>query len=162
MSPSGYSKLERGETKLTVERVQQIADILQVSIFDLIATDQSVIHNINGGVGININNGVLNYIDDKIEIERLNLIIKHKEEIIVQKQKENEVLQDLLNKLTNKVTWFLGYFQSILNNILFSYQEKSGHYNRFLFLKINPLTYHRPALWLCLECQQAIQRFWHY
>lgn len=104
MSPSGYSKLERGETKLTVERVQQIADILQVSIFDLIATDQSVIHNINGGVGININNGVLNYIDDKIEIERLNLIIKHKEEIIVQKQKENEVLQDLLNKLTNKVT----------------------------------------------------------
>lgn len=104
MSPSGYSKLECGETKLTVERVQQIADILQVSIFDLIATGQSVIHNINGGVGININNGVLNYIDDKIEIERLNLIIKHKEEIIVQKQKENEVLQDLLNKLTNKVT----------------------------------------------------------
>ena len=87
MSPSGYSKLERGETKLTVERVQQIADILQVSIFDLIATGQSVIHNINGGVGININNGVLNYIDDKIEIERLNLIIKHKEEIIVQKTK---------------------------------------------------------------------------
>lgn len=102
MSPNGYSKLERGETKLTVERVQQIADILQVSIFDLIATGQSVVHNINGGVGIN--NGVLNYIDDKIEIERLNLIIKHKEEIIVQKQKENEVLQDLLNKLTNKVT----------------------------------------------------------
>nr|WP_315043140.1 hypothetical protein [uncultured Moraxella sp.] len=36
------------------------------------------------------------------EIEQLKLIIQHKNEIILQKDKENQTLQKLLDKLTEK------------------------------------------------------------
>lgn len=40
MSPSGYSKIERGETRLNMERLGQIANILEVDILELIANSE--------------------------------------------------------------------------------------------------------------------------
>lgn len=36
MSPSGYAKIERGETILSVPRLEQIAKIFQLNIWELI------------------------------------------------------------------------------------------------------------------------------
>lgn len=47
MSPSGYSKIERGESKLNLDKLQKIADLLAVSIVDLLPTESNIIHNLN-------------------------------------------------------------------------------------------------------------------
>jgi transcriptional regulator with XRE-family HTH domain len=41
ISQNAYSKIELGYTKITLERLFQIADVLETSTIDLINTDQS-------------------------------------------------------------------------------------------------------------------------
>ncbi|MEJ7693837.1 helix-turn-helix transcriptional regulator [Daejeonella sp.] len=36
ISQAAYSKIERGETELTISRIYEIADILEISVFDLL------------------------------------------------------------------------------------------------------------------------------
>lgn len=36
MSQTGYSKMERGETKITIDRIYEIAEILEISAFILL------------------------------------------------------------------------------------------------------------------------------
>ncbi|WP_299707381.1 helix-turn-helix transcriptional regulator [uncultured Pontibacter sp.] len=36
ISQNAYSKLERGETEITVRRIYQIADVLEVSVYELL------------------------------------------------------------------------------------------------------------------------------
>ena len=49
MSTSGYSKIERGETRLDIERLQRIANILEVNVFDLMPqNDSNTIYTLNG------------------------------------------------------------------------------------------------------------------
>lgn len=81
MSRSGYAKLERGESKLNFERLKQIADIFQVNLVELIA--------MANGTSFNFNES---------EIEKLNLIIQHQQELLAQKDKEIELLRCLIDK----------------------------------------------------------------
>lgn len=98
MSPSGYSKIERGETRLNMERLGQIADILEVDILELIANSEgNVIYALNHNFQNTIYHGAEQY---QHEIDRLNLIIAHKDELLAQKERENQRLQALLDKLT--------------------------------------------------------------
>lgn len=46
MSLSGYSKLERGEVDLTLTKLYRIADILEVSVSQILSFDASQIFNI--------------------------------------------------------------------------------------------------------------------
>lgn len=105
ISTSGYSKIERGETRLNIERLQQLADIFQVNIFDLMTqSNNNIIYEINGGLGIaGFNNSSLEYNEKKqTEIERLTLIISHKDEIILQKEQEILNLKEIIALLKNK------------------------------------------------------------
>lgn len=96
MSRSGYAKLERGESKLNMERLAQIADIFQVSLMELVA--------MTGGTTFNFNENATqsNYYggSEKLtfEIEKLNLIIQHQQELLAQKDKEIELLRRLNEK----------------------------------------------------------------
>ncbi len=47
LSMSGYSKIERGETDLTVSRVQQIAEILEVDLSQIMNFDASQVFNVS-------------------------------------------------------------------------------------------------------------------
>lgn len=99
MSVSGYSKIERGETRLNMERLEQIADILEVDILELLAhKSENAIYNLKENFGIIAN--IHNQYNQQSEIERLNLIIAHKDELLAQKEQENQRLQTLLDKLT--------------------------------------------------------------
>lgn len=53
MSLSGYSKLERGEVDLTLTKLFKIAEILEVSVSQIINFDASQIFNINNSTGAN-------------------------------------------------------------------------------------------------------------
>jgi transcriptional regulator with XRE-family HTH domain len=55
MSLSGYSKLERGEVELTVSRLYQIAEVLQVPPSEILNFDASRVFNISNN---NIVNGI--------------------------------------------------------------------------------------------------------
>lgn len=47
ISQASYARMENEETKITVERLQKIAEILETSIVDFFNTDKFTIHNQN-------------------------------------------------------------------------------------------------------------------
>jgi transcriptional regulator with XRE-family HTH domain len=53
MSLSGYSKLERGEVDLTLTKLFKIAEILEVSVSQILNFDASQIFNINNSTEAN-------------------------------------------------------------------------------------------------------------
>jgi transcriptional regulator with XRE-family HTH domain len=67
MSLSGYSKLERGEVEITLSRIYKIAQVLEVSLDQLLNFDASQIFNVSNnqhvqGLGSKAN--VINYYGD--------------------------------------------------------------------------------------------------
>ncbi|AOZ66278.1 TPA: helix-turn-helix domain-containing protein [Haemophilus influenzae] len=99
MSPSGYAKIERGETRLQYDKLVQIAQIFNVSLSDLVDNDKGVIFFMNK----NGNNTSANYYsgDHSImfEIEKLKLQLIHKDELLAQKEKELEMLRKMISLL---------------------------------------------------------------
>ena len=99
MSPSGYAKIERGETRLQYDKLVQIAQIFNVSLSDLVDNDKGVIFFMNK----NGNNTSANYYsgDHSImfEIEKLKLQLIHKDELLEQKEKELEMLRKMISLL---------------------------------------------------------------
>ncbi|STZ64078.1 Predicted transcriptional regulator [Moraxella lacunata] len=87
MSPSGYAKIERGETKLNLDKLQNIAQIFNIDIIELMNNDsKSVVFHMNENNGCNssgtnyyqsTNNEVL-----VKEIEHLNTLLKEKDKQI--------------------------------------------------------------------------------
>ncbi|HHF6096282.1 TPA: helix-turn-helix domain-containing protein [Haemophilus influenzae] len=99
MSPSGYAKIERGETRLQYDKLVQIAQIFNVSLSDLVDNGKGVIFFMNK----NGNNTSANYYsgDHSImfEIEKLKLQLIHKDELLAQKEKELEMLRKMISLL---------------------------------------------------------------
>ena len=107
MSVSGYSKIERGESKTTVDKLKQIAEVFELDdVLELIALGERYIL-INENGNSNIHNG--NYIISESQLaaknEKLQLVITHKDDIISFKD-------ELINQLRQEN----GYLKSILNS----------------------------------------------
>lgn len=103
ITPSGYSKIERGETRISIDRLQQIADILEINILDFIPhKEQNIIYELNGGY----NNFQGNYYHNEksqVEIEKLQLIIEHKNQLLAQKDDELRTLKNVILLLQEKI-----------------------------------------------------------
>ena len=99
MSPSGYAKIERGETRSQYDKLVQIAQIFNVSLSDLVDNDKGVIFFMNE----NGNNTSANYYSGDysimFEIEKLKLQLIHKDELLEQKEKELETLRKMISLL---------------------------------------------------------------
>lgn len=113
ISVTAYSKIERGLTELTLLRLYQLAEIFEVDVTELIPKDNTVyIQMNNNNVNNNNDNNNANIYYEcgneallKAEIDKLTLVIEHKNETIQAKdfliQKLEEQIQDLrimLNK----------------------------------------------------------------
>lgn len=98
ISPNTYGKIERGETKLTLAKLEQIADIFDIDIVELISnedkTSYQVTHYGTGTNAFNIGNEVL-----IAENEKLKLILVHKDEIIERQKQEILLLKEMLEFL---------------------------------------------------------------
>lgn len=92
MSKNGYAKIERGETQLKIEKLEQIANIFNVDIIDLLKEDRDF----SLLIGDNNGNYANKYYGNQQEIEKLQLIIDHQKELLAQKDKEIELLRKLL------------------------------------------------------------------
>lgn len=92
LSQEGYSKIEADKTKVSLERIEQIAQILQIDLFDLLNFDdkyvfnnfsnpQQRIKNIFGGQSSETEKELYERIieQQKAEIEFLRNILKSKE-----------------------------------------------------------------------------------
>lgn len=98
MSTNGYAKIERGETKLSLHKLEQIANIFNIDVLELMNMD---------GKGVlflmNENASNTNYYGNNenltAEIEKLKLIITHKDEILAQKNEEISALKEIIKLL---------------------------------------------------------------
>jgi transcriptional regulator with XRE-family HTH domain len=94
ISQAAYTKLERGETKLTVERLFQIADMLKTDVAELLGLDNKYnqdIHN-NTNPTIIAHQEIENqYIEDKGIV---NELLKKYEEALSSKNKLIEMLEN--------------------------------------------------------------------
>lgn len=103
MSSGGYAKIERGETNLHIDKLQKIAQIFNVNARDLLDDTQTDIF-INIGDNVHNYNNLKNNDNSELsyEIQKLNLIIQHKDEMINQLKNEIETLKIALNQLNNR------------------------------------------------------------
>lgn len=104
MSPSGYAKIERGETRLQYDKLVQIAQIFNINLSDLVDDNRGFVFLLNE----NGNNTSTNYYGSNdtliIEIEKLKLQISHKDELLIQKEKELEMLRKMITLFEKKIS----------------------------------------------------------
>lgn len=100
LSVKAWQKIENGITRLDLERLNQIAEILDTSLIDLINADEGIyVHKIKHNEG-GINSREINIHQNASDEERelYKKIIADKEKTIADKDKEIEFLKDLLKK----------------------------------------------------------------
>lgn len=110
MSVTGYAKLERGESQIRVERLKQIAQILEVNVEELMKSGNQgivVFNNSNdnfsnsSNFSLSLGNPVL-----ESEIKHLKYIIEAKNELLDARDREIESLKSqisVLNKMIQSV-----------------------------------------------------------
>ncbi len=103
MTTKGYAKIERGETISNLPRVEQIAEVFNMDICELLAYGEEgkiYIHNTdNTNSFISLGNGAE-------EIQRLQLMLVHKDELLAHKndiietqKRELALLREMIEKL---------------------------------------------------------------
>lgn len=99
LSETGYAKVERGETKLDVDRLHKIADILEINIAELIPFGDSSI--------VVYNNPDFNLSLDNEELEHIIVSLKHKlfakDEIIRSLRQQISTLEQVVKDLSSKL-----------------------------------------------------------
>ena len=95
MSLNGYAKIERGETKLRLDKLEKIAQIFSMDVVDLISlSDKNVCFMVSDNLGSNYYNSEMDN-----EVDKLKLIIAHKDEILEKQRNELQALQKIISLL---------------------------------------------------------------
>ncbi|MCL7721468.1 helix-turn-helix domain-containing protein [Actinobacillus pleuropneumoniae] len=98
MSLNGYAKIERGETKLYLDKLEQIAQILDIDVVELIQSgEKNICFQIESPLG-SVYQGV-GESSLLIEIERLKLALSHSQESLVLNKRLLSEKEELFNKL---------------------------------------------------------------
>jgi len=91
LSLSGYSKLERGEIEITLKRLCEIADILEVELHQLLNFNPQTIFNISNSQGVQGFDQGGNYhfhSEDKFREKYIKLLEQKLEEMIKSRRRE--------------------------------------------------------------------------
>lgn len=104
LTRNGYAKIETGKSTPSLERLDEIASLFGVKLFELLKLDsKSVVYqigeNYHGNNNYYNNNEKLQTEIDKLklEMEKLNLIIAHRDELLKQKENYIQVLKKLVS-----------------------------------------------------------------
>ena len=105
MSLNGYAKIERGETKLYLDKLEQIAKVFDIDVVELMQSDgKNICFQIESPLGSVYQGGGETQM--LIEIERLKLELSHAREkegllnkLLEQKDTEIKILKDLLKRI---------------------------------------------------------------
>ncbi|MGX2967369.1 helix-turn-helix domain-containing protein [Ursidibacter sp. B-7004-1] len=105
MSTKGYAKIERGETRSNLIRLEQISEVLGMDFLDLLAfgEDRNIYINTTD-VKTNIKHSNISLFNGNSEIDRLNTLLSHKEETILYQNKilaqKDEIIEMQKRELT--------------------------------------------------------------
>lgn len=104
MSVTGYAKIERGETNLSLHKLKQIASVLQIDLIDLISSNDNGVILVGGENNQNhFRNNYYGSQEAEFKIEKLELSLKHKDELLKQKDNELAHLKELINLLKQQI-----------------------------------------------------------
>ncbi len=81
ISQSAYSDLENNKTKLNLQRLQKIAEVLKTDIFELLSSGDPVTFNDNQKGGVANNAFVINQLSEQL-IEQYEKRLKEKDSVI--------------------------------------------------------------------------------
>lgn len=99
MSTNGYAKIERGETRLNLPKMEQIAQLFDMDLVELLSVnDKSVICLINENSTHSSNYYGASQ-ELTAEIEKIKLALIHKDELLAQQAREINTLQMLVDTL---------------------------------------------------------------
>lgn len=101
LTAGGYAKIERGETKLSFDKLQKIAQIFEIDVVDLLESGNKNVFLMseNSQHSSNYYGNNENLVS---EIEKLKLMISHQTELLKQKEIELENLRKIISLLENK------------------------------------------------------------
>ena len=108
MSLNSYAKLERGESKIYLEKLEQVAEVFNIDLVDLLSLNKQGLVLLISGNGDHSNNHLSYYGQTDataFEVEKLKLSLAHKDELLKQKdlfieQQEKQI--QLLMQLNGK------------------------------------------------------------
>jgi transcriptional regulator with XRE-family HTH domain len=96
MSVSGYSKIERGETKVAISKLKKVSEVLGIDVMELMSLGEKNIYFVNIG---DSNNG--NIISSPAELafenQKQQLIIELKDKELAMQTREITYLKELLD-----------------------------------------------------------------
>ncbi len=105
MTTKGYAKIERGETISNLPRVEQIAEVFNMDICELLAYGEEGKIYINN-TDNNLTNSFISLGNGSEEIQRLQLMLTHKDELLAHKddiietqKRELALLREMIEKL---------------------------------------------------------------
>lgn len=113
LSKNGYAKIERGETHLSLSRLEQIANVLDKDITELLAlgAEHAITFN-NSGNHLHCSNIVVGK-DDNYWVQEIakyqqiivfkDEIIGNKNEVIATQRREIELLNEKITQLSQKI-----------------------------------------------------------
>lgn len=101
MSTTGYAKIERGQTNVSVEKLKQIAQIFNINIAQLLDNNEKLVICSIGDNHSNYNNYF--GMNEKLIVqnEKQQLEIQLKDELLKQKDAEITALKELIELLKN-------------------------------------------------------------
>lgn len=104
LTRNGYAKIETGKSTPSLERLDEIANILGVKVIELLKLENKAVivqtqnYEANYYQNYQNNEKLQTEIDKlKLEMEKLNLIIAHKDELLKQKEDYIQVLKKLVS-----------------------------------------------------------------
>ena len=105
LSPNGYAKIERGERNMSLERLQQIASVLNIELLQLLdLNDKTAFTNVivdNGSTGHNFAGLILTETKCAYELEKYQLITQAQAVEIEHLKKQINQLEEI-NRLLNQ------------------------------------------------------------
>ena len=106
MSLNGYAKIERGESKIYLDKLEQIAQVFDIDVIELMQSDgKNICFQIESPLGSVYQGGGETQLS--IEIERLKLALSHASE-------KEELLKKLLEQKDREIQMLNLYFSILL------------------------------------------------
>ncbi|ULJ70244.1 helix-turn-helix domain-containing protein [Wielerella bovis] len=99
ITAGGYAKIERGESAINLNRLQQIAQILNINVSELLKNDAGLVIQLGGDNNHQTSFYGTSSSDLISEIEKLQLIIQHKNELLAQKDRELAAKEEIITLL---------------------------------------------------------------
>jgi transcriptional regulator with XRE-family HTH domain len=96
MSVSGYSKIERGGTKVSISKLKRIAEVFGIDIMELMSLGEKNVYFVNVGDSNNGYSVISSSSELTLENQKQKLIIELKDKELAMKDREIVYLKELL------------------------------------------------------------------